>query len=347
MEDIKMAYCNSIKLEKGMYNVGGKSFTDVLEGLDPSENYKGSPLEGLDAYQRQLKRFDIKVSGPGCDVVEKFFSTADSAVLFPEFLARAIKQGIKASDVLSSIVAATTKIDGVDYRSINSSTETSSSTYVTEGGSIRSVTVKKNSDLVSLKKHGRLFSSSYEALRFQNLDVIAVILKQIGMDIAKEQLSDALTELLSSGDTAATEVKATYATTPSAPALTYSHLLQLWKGLSPYRLNVMLASSATINDILSLSEMRDATSGLDFQGTGNIVTPMGAKLILCEGVAANKVVGLDKDFALQMIQSGDVVVEYDKLIDKQLERAGITMTTGFSRIFKDAVKVLDYGVSSQ
>jgi len=36
------------------------------------------------------------------------------------------------------------------------------------------------------------------------------------------------------------------------------------------------------------------------------------------------------------------VVEYDKVIDKQLERAGITMTTGFSRIFKDAVKVLNY-----
>ncbi len=341
-----MAYCNSIKLEKGMYNVGGKSFTEVLEELDPSENYKGSPLDGLDAYQRQLKRFDIKVSGPGCDTVEKFFSAADSAVLFPEFLARAIKQGIKASDVLSSIVAATTKIDGVDYRSITSSIEESESTYVTEGGSIRSVNVTKNPALVSLKKHGRLLSSSYEALRFQNLDVIAVILKQIGMDIANEQLSDALTELLGSESTAATEIKATYSGSPEAPALSYSHLLQLWKGLNPYKLNVMLASSAAINDILSLSEMRDAVAGLDFQGTGNVVTPMGAKLILCESVAANKIVGLDKDFALQMIQSGDIVVEYDKVIDKQLERAGITMTTGFSRIFKDAVKVLNYSISS-
>lgn len=339
-----MAYCNSIKLEKGMYNVGGKSFTDVLEELDPSENYKGSSLDGLDAYQRQLKRFDIKVSGPGCDMVEKFFSTADSAVLFPEFLARAIKQGIKASDILSSIVAATTKIEGVDYRSITSSTETSSDTYITEGGSIRSVNVAKNSGMVSLKKHGRLLSSSYEALRFQNLDVIAVILKQIGMDIAKEQLGDALTELISSGSSAATEIKATYPTNTQTPALSYSHLLQLWKGLNPYKLNVMLASSKTINEVLSLSEMRDAIAGLDFQGTGNIVTPMGAKLILCEGVTGNKIVGLDKEFALQMIQSGDIVVEYDKVIDKQLERAGITMTTGFSRIFKDAVKVLNYDV---
>ena len=31
-----------------------------LESLDPSENYKGTALEGTDAFQRQLKRFDIR-----------------------------------------------------------------------------------------------------------------------------------------------------------------------------------------------------------------------------------------------------------------------------------------------
>lgn len=29
------------------------------EVVDPIENYRGTPLEGLDAFQRQLKRFDI------------------------------------------------------------------------------------------------------------------------------------------------------------------------------------------------------------------------------------------------------------------------------------------------
>ena len=53
-----MAFYDSIKLEKGMYRYGS-SLTDVLESLDPSEAYKGSELEGLDAYQRQLKRFVI------------------------------------------------------------------------------------------------------------------------------------------------------------------------------------------------------------------------------------------------------------------------------------------------
>ena len=73
-----MAYqFDNLKLEKGMYHEAGKSFTQVLESMDPDQQYKGTALEGLDAFQRQLKRFDIKVKGAGSDVVEKFFRSAD------------------------------------------------------------------------------------------------------------------------------------------------------------------------------------------------------------------------------------------------------------------------------
>ena len=88
-----MSY-ESIRLEKGMYRESGKSFSQVLESLDPSEAYQGTALEGTDAFQRQLKRFGIRARGIGSDRVEKFFSTFESAVLFPEFIARVVRQGI-------------------------------------------------------------------------------------------------------------------------------------------------------------------------------------------------------------------------------------------------------------
>ena len=77
-----MAYYENISLEKGMYTTPGKSFSQVLEELDSSENYRGTPMEGLDAYQRQLKRFAIKVSGPESGRVESFFQSTQSAALF-------------------------------------------------------------------------------------------------------------------------------------------------------------------------------------------------------------------------------------------------------------------------
>lgn len=80
-----MGYDN-LKLEKGMYRQEGMNFTQVLESLDPSENYRGTALEGTDAFQRQLKRFGIRAKGVGSSPVEKFFRTMDSAVLFPEYI---------------------------------------------------------------------------------------------------------------------------------------------------------------------------------------------------------------------------------------------------------------------
>jgi hypothetical protein len=41
-----------------------------------------------------------------------------------------------------------------------------------------------------------------------------------------------------------------------------------------------------------------------------------------------------------MVKGSDVMVEYDKLIDRQLERAAITTIAGFAKVFQDAAKVL-------
>ena len=49
---------------------------------------------------------------------------------------------------------------------------------------------------------------------------------------------------------------------------------------------------------------------------------------------------LDKNYALEQICGSEVTVEYDKLIDRQLERAAITSISGFAKLFGDASKVL-------
>ena len=53
-------------------------------------------------------------------MVEKFFHTSDSAVLFPEFVSRVVRQGLEEESILPAITATVTKFDGMDYRSIAS-----------------------------------------------------------------------------------------------------------------------------------------------------------------------------------------------------------------------------------
>jgi hypothetical protein len=52
------------------------------------------------------------------------------------------------------------------------------------------------------------------------------------------------------------------------------------------------------------------------------------------------IIGLDNRYALEQVRAGDVLVEYDKIIDRQLERAAITTISGFGKIITDASAVL-------
>ncbi len=333
-----MADFNNIRLEKGMYT-SAKGFAGCLEELDPSENYKGTPLENLDAFQRQLKRFDIRVSGKGSDTVDKFFQTTDSAALFPEYVSRAVRQGMEDADVLSGIIASRTAINGLDYRSITSvpTEDDKELKTVAEGAVIPQTTIRTQENLVNLHKRGRMLVSSYEAVRFQRLDLFTVTLRQIGHYIARSQLADAI-DVLIGGD--GNNNPAEIIGTSVAGTLDYADIISFWNKFSPYELSCMIASPEMTQKLLSMSEFRDAAAGLNFHATGKMITPLGAALLRSSAVPSDMIIGLDKSCALEMVEAGGIVTEYDKLIDRQLERAAVTCTAGFSKIFPDASKVL-------
>ena len=339
-----MSYDN-LRLEKGMYRQEGMNFTQVLESLDPSENYRGTALEGTDAFQRQLKRFGILAKGAGSSPVEKFFRTMDSAVLFPEYIARTVRQGMEENDILPSIVATTTMIDAMDYRSIYSaaSDEDKALQDVEEGAAIPETEVKSKEHLVQLHKRGRMLVASYEALRFQKLDLFSVMLRQIGAHIQKMQLQDAIQVLMNGDGNENAAVNYAVGTDPisgTAGNLNYDQLVEFWGQFDPYTMNTILCSTGTMTKMLKIPELQNPVAGLNFQGTGTIGTPLGAKLHRTAAVEDGVLIGLDNRYALEQIRCGDVLVEYDKLIDRQLERAAITSISGFGKICTDAAAVL-------
>lgn len=333
-----MAFEN-IRLEKGMYRESGKSFSQVLEALDPSEKYKGTSLEGTDAFQRQLKRFDIHVKGAGSDSVEKFFRTYESAVLFPEFIARVVRQGMEENSILPQLVATVTSIDSMDYRSIYSvpTDDEKALADVLEGTCIPSTNVRTSEKLIRLHKRGRMLVASYEALRFQKLDLFSVMLRQIGAYIQTMHLTDAVAVLK---ENVATYSVGNEPVGGTAGKLTYDALVGFWAQFHPYEMNTILAPTALMTAMMKLPELSNPLTGLNFQGTGKFTSPLGATLLRTDALNEHDLLALDRRYALEMVKAGDVSVEYDKLIDRQLERAAITSICGFGVIMDDAVRRL-------
>lgn len=314
----------NVKLEKGMYNLSGKSFSDYLEENDPAENYAGTPYEGLDAFERQLKRFDIKIGGCCCDRVEKFFTTTESAVLFPEFVRRSIKKGFEDC-CLDDMVAAKTLCESNHY----SGCVMSETSYdkATEGETMAASVIKENSTVISLKKYGRLVNSSYEAVRQQRLDLFAVMLRGVGKKLANTLVADAITALKTN----------TASISSKTAELDYSDITSLYGAMGEYNMNTIIVSPANAAKILAMQQLMESSS----KEQGKIYLPFGAKMITSSKIDDFTIIGFDKDFTLEFIASTDVVLETDKLIDRQLDQIGISICAGFKKIFSDAVKMLN------
>ena len=335
-----MAFDN-IRLEKSMYCEAGKTFTQVLESLDASENYRGTALEHTDAFQRQLSRFGIACKGPRSSTVEKFFATFQSAVLFPEYVARCVRQGMEENDILPAICATTTVIDAMDYRAIYSvpTEDEKSLKSVGEGAQIPATTIRTKENLIKLHKRGRMLVASYEAIRFQKLDLFSVMLRQIGAQIQSQHVADAVDVLVSGDGNNNAATAYAVGTSPiggTSGTLTYDQLVEFWAQFDPYEMNTMIAPTSGFLALLKLDELQNPLTGLNFQGTGKLENPLGAQLLRSDAVASGKILGLDRRYALEMVCAGDVSVEFDKLIDRQLERAAISSISGFAKICDNA-----------
>ena len=172
-----------------------------------------------------------------------------------------------------------------------------------------------------------------EAVRCQKLDLFSVTLRQIGAHISRMHLEDAI-QVLMEGD--GNGNAAPVDSTATEDTVTYEDLVDFWAKFDPYEMNTLLVGNDVMVKMLKLEEFQNPLTGLNFQGTGRLSTPLGASLLRTSAMDSGKLIGLDKRYALEMVQSGDrVMVEYDKLIDRQLERAAITTICGFAKIFKD------------
>lgn len=182
-----------------------------------------------------------------------------------------------------------------------------------------------------------MITTSYDVLRFQRLDVVSIALKRIGSYLAQSLMADAV-DVLINGDGG--NNKAT-ACALAGDNYTYDDLVDFWNKFAPYELNTILASPDVTASVLKMTEFRDAAAGLNFHGTGKLITPFGANLIKSSHVTQkNMMIGLDKSCALEMVKVGDVETDYGKLVDRQLEQIAITSITGFAKILPDAVKTL-------
>jgi hypothetical protein len=335
-----------LDLEKGMYQearLRGVSFPDLLEEMDPSEEYGGS-LQKAGAFARQLLAHDIKVFGPHADVIGKFFASTASAVLFPHYVESQIHAGMLAESLLPEVVATETLIPSHTYDGawLADTEPTRQLHEVGEGAELPTVELRTAEHSVKLRKFGRMLKATYESLRLQRANVVSVWLQRIGAQLAIDE-SDAALQTLLAGDGNGNALTAVGSEVSGT--LDYDELVRLWLAFpAGYRCRKLVVGDALLRTLLNLDEFQNPAAGFQFQANGELVSPVGAKLLRWSSQAvlpSDFVLGIDERYALEHVTEFGVLTEVDRLIDRQIEATTVSKWAGFVKLDPNAAAALD------
>ena len=352
-----------LKLEKEMYSQGkteGKSFTSLLHGMNggagevepdyylESARKKRNNVQlsekdfKLDAFELQLMEHGLTVSGAEASLVEDFYRTNDSRVLFPEFINRQVLLGMESGRnacQITDLVANTRDINSVSYDSISATlSSTQKGAYrVGESGSFPKIVLSFAERSIKLEKFGHEIDITAEVLRRMAIDQLAVHLQLIGARLRTDIVSWAIYVLIN-GDGNSNAAPVT-----TLSGLNYDGLITFDQDFEDFEPDVWIATKAGMAVILKLPEFKDPQAGFNYQQTGKMISPLGVTLRKASAVAADTLIGVDRSAALEMVrEAGSQLTESDKIIDKQLARTVISQVAGFAKIYTNASRVWNY-----
>ncbi len=315
----------------------GMTLSELLE----TEEYDPSDLNSpLDAFERQLAAHDIRVGGRNPVTVELFYQGAPA--LLPEFMMREIKRGQKMRPELDKLLASTSMITSSRYTPfyVNVSPNQSKLSLrpVGDSAEIPTLTVAEQLHSVTVPDYGITLKTSYKALRHRTTAQFKVLLWFVGFRLQADKMGLAIDTIINGdgNDNAATVIN-----TATSGSLAYADLVTLWNEFFPFEMNTILCHKDLIKTILIMDEFKDPMAGFKFQRTGDLVSPLGSRLIRCDDIASDLVIGLDNRFAIEEVVSQPLMVEYDKVIEQKLEEAVISESVAYAKVIKEAALVLD------
>ncbi len=315
----------------------GLSLTELLE----TDDYDPSPTNSpLDAFERQLAVAGVRVNGRSSDTVELFYRQAPS--LLPEFVMREIRRGMEMRPMYQSLTAAQTVIGSNRYSplyiAVSPSDTRLSLRPLGDGAEVPQIIVNEQKSTITVPDFGVALKTSYKTLRHRTTAQFKVLLWYIGFRLQNDKVA-MLADVAINGDGNANA--ATVINTDVTGSLDYDDLTKFWLEFAPFELNTMICHKTKMRQLLNLAEFKDPDAGFKFQSSGELVSPLGARLVRCDEVAADLVVGLDSRFAIEEVVSQPLLVEFDKIIEQKFEEAVISESVAFAKVIKEAALVLD------
>lgn len=265
-------------------------------------------------------------------------------------------QQITPAIPLSEVVAITTPIDTDTYRAIYLDDDTDETTMrrVAQGASVPRFKLTAADQIVHLHKYGGGLEATYEQLKRQRVDMLALHIRRMAVQAEVGKLS-AILNVMVNGDGNDNAPTTYNLTTLDSAAVAGTLTLKGWlafkmKFANPYALTSALTREDITLQLFLLNTGSANTPLVSVQQASGLGAFTSINPGLRDSVAvgwtsdapANKIVGFDRRFAIErVVDISMTLTEVDRFIDRQVQLLVMTEVEGYAVMDKKAINILN------
>ena len=349
---------DEIQLAMKIYDQLKEQKISLSQHLDNiTEIPEGSKLDGFEHQLKQLGICTKTVLGMRqADMVQAFFRTEVSEVLFPEYIARQVREAITQDTMLPYLIGLTTPIDTDSYKTfyVDDQPTQQHKVRVGEAAELPTSKIVGRTQNIQLWKYGRAIDYSYEFVKMMKIDMLSLFIRRIAMQTAKDKVYDIL-DVIENGDgndnAATTYNLTTLDTGASAGTLTAKGFLKFIMQFEVFPVDTLIADKDTFVDLVLTDTTGMSVANLIWvlaQGavTGfNISSPQmpnkSLKLFWHDDVTAKDLIGINSQYAIEQVSmSGSDISESQRFIKRQVETLTVSEVNGYAKLFNEATGIM-------
>lgn len=280
------------------------------------------------------------------DTMQNIFTMPDQSIrwLVPEIIREAIYTGIRQAPFYPNIISSDQAISQLTaiMPFVNPSDATPARVNEAETIPLGSVSFGQKS--VTLFKMGKGFKITDEVKNYVSLDVMALFVRDFGYQLGYA-LDDLAMNVLINGNLAdGSESAPVIGVDSTTDGIQYKDLLRIWIRASRLGRNFqnMVGGEDEALHILDLPEFKIRYSGTP-TATLNLKTPVpsSANFYIHAGVPDSEVLLVDNRAALIKLTARQLMLESERIVSNQTEAIYASLTTGFSKMYRDAAILVD------
>jgi len=272
----------------------------------------------------------------------------DSRWLVPEIFRDAIRKGVRTSPFFNRLVAASETVGQPQVNLPHLELSDAEPDETAEGETIPKGSITFGNKTTDIFKQAIGVSITYEALQYTSINLLTIFIQDVGIKLGHKLNNEAVNVLINGDQDDGSESSATIGVVDPLPlpgvGLLFRDLLYPWIRGSRLgrRYDHIVTSERGANKLLNLDEFKQKQQGTPHAGLVlNETLPSQSQVFVSAILNDNQFIVLDPRFTMVQLTSAPLSIEGDRIIQKQIEEAFASITTGFAIVFRDARVMID------